>query len=179
MSKVELALEAQVQRAQDALRKTGLTYQAMSDTYGIKIGQIQKFMSGRLKKIPPEIEEVLVRKLGVNVTWLIDGPEPLIRFDAAVAKLKRASDAAVEVALHFTPVSAMLRRQMQELAFNENLDKDRLMERFRDRLPQTAITEEEKVLLSNYRAVADGDKRAIERMVALAAQAAMAGIPKE
>lgn len=61
--------------------------------------------------------------------------------DKAMLNVRHATNAATEVALQYGPISKALRLEMQEAAFNENLDANQLMERFKDRLPQPATEE--------------------------------------
>lgn len=58
--------------------------------------------------------------------------------DKAMLNVRHATNAATEVALQYGPISKTLLLEMQEAAFNENLDANQLMERFKDRLPQPA-----------------------------------------
>jgi len=127
-------------------------------------------MSGRLKKVPAEISELLVHKLHVNPVWLMEDAGPMYKTDVAFARIRKATDIAVEVALRYTSVSHGLLMEMQTAAFEENLSGEELIARFQDRLPQSNLNENELVLLDNYRAADEEDRHAIDRMAALAAQ---------
>jgi hypothetical protein len=61
--------------------------------------------------------------------------------ERAMLNVRHATNAATEVALQYGPLSKTLRLEMQEVAFNENLDTNQLMERFKDRLPQPVVAE--------------------------------------
>jgi hypothetical protein len=159
----------QIERAQEAIRKTGLTYQSMADEYGVNLGQIKHFMSGRLKKVPPEIAEVLVNKFNISPYWLMEGSGPMLKIDVAMGKIKDATNAVTDVVMHYAPFSKTLMADMQEAAYHEKLEKEQLIERFRDRLPKSEVVDREMALLDNYRVATEIDKRTIERTAALAA----------
>lgn len=149
-----------------------MTFQAMSDNFGLTLGQIKNFMSDRLKRVPPEIEDVLVHKLNLNPMWLIEGTGQMYKKDDTFLNVRHATNAAIEVVMHYAPLSHGLIMDMQQAAFNDSLDKDMLIERFRDRLPQSAKVEDEVTLLDNYRIADDEDKQSIKRMAELAAESA-------
>jgi phage repressor protein C with HTH and peptisase S24 domain len=72
----------------------------------------------------------LLSSRNVDFRWVFTGS-----VDTSV--LRDASYAATEVALQYSPVGRRLMQEMQEAAFAEHLTSDQLLERFKNRLPQT------------------------------------------
>jgi phage repressor protein C with HTH and peptisase S24 domain len=124
--KSENKFEEVISRAKIALKVSG------DKDLAELLGMSATAFSNRRKKgsIPFEkLTEVLASR-NVDFRWVFTGS-----VDSSV--LRDASLAATEVALRYSTVGRGLMQEMQEAAFSEKLSTEQLMERFRDRLPET------------------------------------------
>ncbi|TCS38504.1 phage repressor protein C with HTH and peptisase S24 domain [Paucimonas lemoignei] len=88
--------------------------------------------SNRKKKgsIPYEKLTELLASRNVDFRWVFTG-------SVDSSTLRDATMAATDVALRYSTVGRGLMQEMQEAAFVEKLTADQLLDRFRDRLPET------------------------------------------
>lgn len=124
--KTEDKFEEVISRAKMALKLTN------DKELAAALGMRDTAFSNRRKSgsIPyRELTEVLSTQ-NVDLKWIFTG-------SVGTAGLRDASYAATEVALRYSPVGQGLLQEMQEAAFAEKLTSEQLLDRFKDRLPQT------------------------------------------
>lgn len=95
----------------------------------------------------------LLSSRNVDLKWVFTGC-----VDATF--LRDASFAATEVALRYSPVGQQLLQEMQEAAFSEKLSSDQLLERFKDRLPNTFPEKFGGISMGEYQLVPRSSARA-------------------
>ncbi|WP_076592005.1 helix-turn-helix domain-containing protein [Herminiimonas arsenitoxidans] len=152
------------------MRALDIRQSDLAEKLGVEVQRLKDIQRGKIKKMPADVSKALVDIFHVSPEWLVTKAGPVFKTDIAFAKIRKATDAAVEIALRFTSVSHGLLMDMQSTAFEEQLSADQLLERFKDRLPSKGLLPDEMALLDNYRTAGAEDKHTIDRMAALAAQ---------
>jgi hypothetical protein len=148
------------------LEKLDLGLAAFARELEVPVQQLKDIKRGRTQKFSREVSMALVEKFQVDPAWLNNGGGAMLR------RAGPDTDAAVELALRYVPLSQALLADMCAVSSSAWLSSDALAVRFQDQLPQATFAQNELTLLEHYRTASDHDKRAIERFTALAAVAA-------
>jgi hypothetical protein len=148
------------------LERLDLGLAAFARELGVPVQQLKDIKRGRTQKFSREISMVLVEKFQVDPGWLNNGGGAMLR------RTGPDTDAAIELALRYVPLSQALLADMCAVSSSAWLSSDALAVCFQGRLPQAASAQDELALLEHYRTASEHDKRAIERFTALAAVAA-------